>query len=104
VLPSDLALLATGGWLLSRLCCWLLPYILRVSVEAACYFRHRVSMYVLRFDHHASDTVYVCWIPSPRRAVSRLREELMVGRPNRRIQSSFIVVSGSQSRAPSFNR
>jgi len=44
------------------------------------------------------------WIPSPSRAVSRFWDELMVGRPNRRIQSSFIVVSGSRSRAPSSNR
>jgi len=60
----------------------MLPFDLRVNVEVACYFRYTVSMDVLIFDHHASNNTYVCWIPSPRRAVSRkLWDTLLVERP-----------------------
>ena len=42
----------------------------RVNVKRLATFR-TVSMDVLRLDHHASDTIYACCIPGPRRAVSR---------------------------------
>ena len=95
LLPFDLLPLA-AGFCLSICCPWrlaaalqssapggsLLPFNFRVNVEAACYFRHTVSMDLLRCDHDASDTTYVCCIQNPSRAVSRrLWDKLMVGRP-----------------------
>jgi hypothetical protein len=77
-LPFDLLSLADGSYPVpvagccpSICCLWRLAAAPRTTSQrqTARYFQHTVSMDVLRLDHHASDTTYVCCIPSPSRAV-----------------------------------